>query len=264
MTIDPLEPVRRPDNLNATIWRYMPVKRLAQLLNDRAVYFCRADQFDDPYEGLFPDDFLSGPDAEAEVRHMLCYRAQFYASCWHMSEVESATMWKLFANRGVVIRSSFSRLEHAFPEHQAQSTNGLERIHVGLVQYDTQFLHPRRNTIKFILHKLPHFGAESEVRAFFYRGHPQAQGYFCDPRTTPISDIIKPTKYVFDVGYPIRTEPSQLITQILVEPLAEDSLFEQVKEIVASSGQRIPVSRSSLHRVEYLEQMLIRERLRNG
>jgi hypothetical protein len=38
-------------------------------------------------------------------------------------------------------------------------------------------------------------------------------------------------------------------------------LFHEVGEMVSSLGYKIPVARSGLHRVEYLEQMLTRARL---
>ncbi len=114
-----------------------------------------------------------------------------------------------------------------------------------------------------MLHKTPHFEAEQEVRAFFFRGHPQAQGFFCDP-STPISTLIRPTQYVFDVGYPVTINPRQLITGIVVDPLGDSVLFDRVRAIVADAGIDIPVEQSTIHRVEYLEQMLIRERLSGG
>ena len=65
-------------------------------------------------------------------------------------------------------------------------------------------------------------------------------------------------------AYPIAFEPSQLVTGIVVDPLAPDSLVSDVEAVVSRHGYRIPVEKSTLHRVEYLEQMLIRERLNRG
>ena len=114
MTTDPSEPVRLPENLNARIWRYVEVRKLESLLKNRGLYFCRGDQFEDPYEGLLPEDFLRGPDAETQARYLLYYRSHAYANCWHLCEYESMTMWKLYASRGVALKSTFSRLQHAF------------------------------------------------------------------------------------------------------------------------------------------------------
>src|SRR4051812_47965589 len=111
---DPNEPVRLPENLNARIWRYVELWKLESLFQERGLYFCRGDQFEDPYEGLFPEDLLVGPDAEQRIRHLLYCRSHAYANCWHLSEYESATMWKLYGQRGVALKSTFSRLQHAF------------------------------------------------------------------------------------------------------------------------------------------------------
>ena len=50
MVLDQYEPIRLPDNLNARIWRYVDVQKLESILKDRALYFCRGDRFEDPYE----------------------------------------------------------------------------------------------------------------------------------------------------------------------------------------------------------------------
>jgi hypothetical protein len=38
-------------SLDATIWRYIDFTKLVSILNSRSLFFARADQFDDPFEG---------------------------------------------------------------------------------------------------------------------------------------------------------------------------------------------------------------------
>jgi len=40
-----------PRNQNATLWRYMDLTKFMALLEDSAVFFSAAEEFDDPYEG---------------------------------------------------------------------------------------------------------------------------------------------------------------------------------------------------------------------
>ena len=41
-------------SLDLIIWRYMNLKKFESLLNYRALFFCRADRFSDPFEGSIP------------------------------------------------------------------------------------------------------------------------------------------------------------------------------------------------------------------
>jgi hypothetical protein len=36
------------------IWRYMTYERFKSLIQNEALFFCRADKFDDKWEGVFP------------------------------------------------------------------------------------------------------------------------------------------------------------------------------------------------------------------
>ena len=40
-----------PENIEAPLWRYMSIEKLKSLLKENALYFRRADLFDDPLEG---------------------------------------------------------------------------------------------------------------------------------------------------------------------------------------------------------------------
>ena len=40
-----------PENIEAPLWRYMSIEKLESLLKEKALYFRRADLFEDPLEG---------------------------------------------------------------------------------------------------------------------------------------------------------------------------------------------------------------------
>jgi hypothetical protein len=67
------------------------------------------------------------------------YRADFFINCWHMSEHQSAGMWKLYAgvDAGIAIKSTYSRLMHAFKDRP-------ERFYLGLTSYDHNHVLDRR------------------------------------------------------------------------------------------------------------------------
>jgi hypothetical protein len=42
-----------PEDLDATIWRYVDFTKLVSLLDTKSLFFARADQLGDPFEGSY-------------------------------------------------------------------------------------------------------------------------------------------------------------------------------------------------------------------
>lgn len=258
-----MAPIRVPENRNATLWRYMRLCRFEQFMDNRGLWFTRGDCFDDPYEGLLPAEFVHGDDADNRIRNQLFYRSSGYANCWHMSEHESVAMWQLYGIGGVSLKTTFSRLEHAF-----QPRPGLAGVKTSIVQYNASYLGPRANVLKDFLHKGPYWDHEKEVRSMFHDPHVQGSGYFADP-AVPMLELIHPVqgvghawKFVGPEGQYIAVTPETLVTSIVLDPTSPSDLEDKVKAVLVRSGARIPVEWSQLYRVDYLEQRLARERLR--
>lgn len=51
--------INSPDGLDHELWRYMDFSKFVSMLQQKALWFTRLDQFPDPYEGL-----LTKPTAE--------------------------------------------------------------------------------------------------------------------------------------------------------------------------------------------------------
>ena len=128
----------QPENRNGYVWRFLSLPKFLEMLQSRGLYFARGDQFDDPYDGLPSDEHIEAVRGGApnigsvhrQVRMLHYLRAYTYINCWYLSEHESAAMWRLYggAEAGIAIRSTYSRLQHAFRDV-------VEPVHVGLVQY---------------------------------------------------------------------------------------------------------------------------------
>jgi hypothetical protein len=116
-----------PD-LAAMLWRYVDLAKLVFLFEHRALWFSRVDSLGDPYEGLptrpLVDDMwalakeASEPDrlqrievASHNTRAFGQGRQALAVSCWHVSSVESAAMWSLYARlgEGIAIKTTFER-----------------------------------------------------------------------------------------------------------------------------------------------------------
>src|SRR5215470_7066162 len=113
-----------PPKQNATIWRYTDFTKLLSLIENKRLYFPRADQLDDPYEGMWSSEGVrllrnpllnGGIPGDAVERFLVTmeqFRMQMFVSCWYTSEHESAAMWKMYlqSREGVAIRSDYDSL----------------------------------------------------------------------------------------------------------------------------------------------------------
>ena len=179
----------RPTNDNISIWRYMSLARYAELLERKALYFCRLDKLaNDPFEGVLPRANLEHSEAQLarslhargttepdEIREA---RAQmkkqfldFFArqrrysavSCWHMADVESEAMWRLYSarNAGVAVRSTFARLRDSFSATK-------DSVRLGTIKYvedyDADIVQGAAFELPIVL-KRQSFQHEAELRA---------------------------------------------------------------------------------------------------
>ena len=134
-----------PDD--ATLWRYMDFTKFVSLLDRQALFFSRAIDLGDPFEGSLPkrnleqiDEHVSNldniPEDQKELHsvgvkgiYMLARGQHLLVNCWHENPSESDFMWKLYAkdNYGVAIMTSVESMKKCFTCE--------EPIHIGRVQY---------------------------------------------------------------------------------------------------------------------------------
>ena len=160
-----------PTNPEVPIWRYMDLPKLVAMLCDARLWFARADTLGDSHEGAYgsfnvsmrPSLYSEIPSeglvqiSEATrkiVRHT-------FINCWHMADVESVAMWRVYApaGQGVAVRSTYSRL--------ISSLTCPESVFVGTVRYvdPTKEWIPEGNLMWPFLHKRRSFEYERELRA---------------------------------------------------------------------------------------------------
>src|SRR5262245_26130290 len=113
--IGPHPNFRHPPNPAVKLWRYTDLSKFVSLLQDRRLYFSRADKLGDPFEGSVTKanavevDYIvahrgSDPNlaswkemSETAIRQTFAYMSahrktmteKMFVSCWHMSEYES-------------------------------------------------------------------------------------------------------------------------------------------------------------------------------
>ena len=177
----------QPSDPSVSIWRYLDFTKFCSLLSTSGLWFAAADRLGDVHEGAVPTDHVAlrwqqaaghfealkdkVQDRKAffeslvrveKARHRVgeASRKSFFVSCWYASDVESAAMWKLYAqtNEAVAIRSTYSDLVDCLSD---------DDIFVGKVRYIdySRDTFPHNNVFAPFMHKRLSFQHEREVRA---------------------------------------------------------------------------------------------------
>jgi hypothetical protein len=233
------------------LWRYMDLPKFLQLLEDKTLFFARADKFDDPFEGasgllirerewdefylsFFRDVCRNPPHGDSPMtedaieesaqRLLTSFRASAlhdrrttFVSCWHANTGESEALWRLYSpigSGGVVIRTTADRLLRSL-DQSAKITLGS----VKYVDYRTNFagLHDR------IFHKRKSLAHESEVRAI-------TRGHLGNDWT----------------GLPVGVDLHTLLELVVPSPFAPSWFPTLLASLVQRFGLTVPVKKSEL------------------
>lgn len=167
-----------PDDRNCKIWRYMDFTKFVAMLNNKALFFSRADLLGDSFEGSFSKENVrvrpivykemiksANQAAISSILEVMKKCAEWvrewtYINCWHMNEHESAAMWKLYALscEAIAIQSTYDRLFRCLPD------DGFFVGKVKYIDYEKDVI-PENNTFYPFVHKRKSFEHEREVRA---------------------------------------------------------------------------------------------------
>jgi hypothetical protein len=226
-----------PPERNVTLWRYVDLAKLIDMLERSAFPLVRADLFDDPYEGapsrvsiesrrqdLLPSraDHIAERNARLGAQWQYSLRTKFYISCWHKSEHESAAMWRLYLNsdEGVAIRTDSDSLALALSVSDLQI--GLSEVQY--VDFETTDV-PYGNTYRPFSFKRLSFAHEQEVRAIHKTSseHETLTTYF--------------------VSIDLRT----FVKAIHVSPTSPTWFGELIERVCTRYGIATPIVRSGLY-----------------
>jgi hypothetical protein len=225
MTEKPVHPLfhdRPPPE--AKLWRYLSFAKFAALLDAGQLHFTRVDQFDDHFEGAWPQqDYAKWQKVEGfnVPAFTESVRPAMVVSCWAESEYESAAMWRLYAsgNEGVAVVTSFRKLEEAVSQHLAQQSADWFGG-VGRVRYFDHFNEGllddgEKNVLWPFMMKYMSYAHEREVRALV--NAPWGQNIPADGLDLPIQLI-------------------DFIDEIVTSPFAQPWFDKTVRGVAARYG----------------------------
>ena len=129
-----------PPNDEDILWRYTNFEVFVNLLDTEALYFTRADKFEDPYEGFIPQSIMDAYKqslkrvtpaefVEAIMKRHEASRKYVMCNCWHRNVVESMAMWEKYhmRNSGVAIKTTMEKMKNSLLSEYS--------IYIGKIEY---------------------------------------------------------------------------------------------------------------------------------
>lgn len=227
---------KAPDDPDAKIWRYLGFAKFVWMLDQRRLSMPHCTRMEDPYEGTTPLAQIERLEAaakdsgEAERLRRLAadFRKGWFVSAWHLNDVESEAMWKLFSGsrNAVALQTTYRRLRDCLPPHVGVGP-------VRYIDYRSEML-AGSDLFHWIMHKRKSFAHEREVRAVASLHTPDDKG----------GAAIRAEADQF--GYYPRVDLEKMIETVHVHPLAETWFVELVRRVVARHGLNLPVHRSEM------------------
>lgn len=225
-----IENYKRPDRGDTKLWRYMDFTKFICILEEQKLHLTRIDLFEDKFEGSYPKNNLElrksyygyrSSDGLSDVKpslemlgnmsHVyLQSRKCAYVSCWHMSDHESAAMWKLYSqsNEAIAIQTTYDRLINSLEQADQNFFSGI----VNYVDYDTETI-PEGNMATQFIYKRKSFEYEKEFRIIHFDPLYQMNNYN-------------------ELGIKLDVDLMQLIDHIYISPLSPSWFYDLVCKIL--------------------------------
>lgn len=244
---------KRPYNIppdNAILWRFMDFTKFVSLVKTKALFFSRADNFQDPFEGAkglqknktkwnkFYKEFFvhsyknppEGIDFSKSDKEILKEASRLlseldsigkkqltetFINCWHENPYESEAMWKLYISsldQGIAIKTTYKKLYNSLDRNP--------EIHIGRVNY-IDYNNSFAGINDSFWFKRKSFEHEKEVRA-----------------------IIRDYSVKSDTGKLIQVKLEILIDKVYLSPTSQNWFKDLVADIMMKYGlkKRILVS----------------------
>ena len=240
------------------IWRYIDLEKFESLLENRAMFFCRLDNFNDDLEGTLPIREIEHLDETVKIkartlrqemscekvkedvriiieRHEKARRATI-VSCWNMDNEESYDLWNQFLNGkdGVAIQTTVGSLYDAHSDFAEEIL--ISEVRYIYLENDIWFHqedYPVRslNLLSPIIHKNKNFTTEKELRLFQIFDEAMHNSKYWDDK-------------VCKKGKLIPCNLGSLIQKIIIPNKSYEYIFATVDNLLKKYGLNLMIERS--------------------
>jgi hypothetical protein len=230
-----------PEDENERVWRYIDFTKFTSILDRKALYFARADKFEDMFEGsysrfnienrgnVYKEDKILLKLIPELAKNM---RKYVFINCWHLNHYESAAMWNIYTknNESIAIQSTFKRLKESF-------SSSSKKIYIGKVNYadyEADWI-PEGNTLYPFIYKRKSFEHERELRAIYLELPQAGEGGI---------DLSQNALYE---GINVDIDITRLIETIYISPLADEWFYDLIKSVVREYNLDFDIKKSDLY-----------------
>jgi hypothetical protein len=233
-----------------TLWRYMTFEKFCWLIESGELYHARLDQFSDPFEGAVSEKYARLRDTiepNVDIRRFEQWsnktsRLYSYASCWHASDYESDSQWRLYGSggAGIAIVSTMERMRDSVdfsPDYGL-----LRQVEYG--DFKTHTMRDGTSQVPPGFLKRKSFEHEREVRGIIQAKDP----FFKEtgPDFTFDDSLLKRLEAQMPRGIEPKVRLRKLIQSIVISPIAAAYVEELVRRICKRHGLGALVRRSDL------------------
>jgi hypothetical protein len=210
------------------MWRYLSADRLQNLLETQELFFSHLPIQEDALEGALTErsrehlatwfqhhNNLSRVQAYAEVEQYQKAQEDFYVNCWHMNNYESYLMWKVYANRGFAIQTTFERIQASLGKSNSVITGGV----VDYVDFKRDIT-PVGNVFHHVATKDKPYQDEREFRLVYWD---------LDPRNAGCAKTVN--------GIRVKVDISMLVESIIRSPYPEP-ISSDLERLIEALGCR--------------------------
>lgn len=245
-----------PPDSDFRLWRYMDFTKFVSLLNKKALFFPKGRILRkiDKWEGIWlqkeldsiydwmKEVYTKNGDENPIARANEFAKGQTagdenaldetFISCWHINNVESAAMWRLYIKNyeGVAIKTTVNNFKNCFKDYKRDVCIGQVRYKDYLkdIYSSKDFNAQSWNGFLPYIHKRNNYEYEHEYRAIVW---------------TPNKDILE--EHTED-GIFVPVDIDMLIEAVYVSPSAPDWFLNLVKDTLKQFGINKPVLRSEM------------------
>ena len=223
-------------HLESIVWRYLDFSKFVDMLDSKCLFFVRLSKLRefDPYEGSivpFVHQYEEGKSSKIIRESDEGFPNECFVSCWYLSDIESAALWKLFlkSNEGIAIKSTVCGLSNSIA-----TKNSEKNIWMGSVAYGYE---EARRRVKDMNSGIP-----GDYLAFTKR---KCFEHEKELRLAIFDDSIPANQE----GVKIKIDLNSMISEIIVGPEAPVWMERLVKRVLKKYGFHFEVRKSFLNQL---------------
>lgn len=221
---------------NLVLRRYLDLPKFIDLLRTQSLYLCRADLFQDKFEGSFTPSLRAAiQEAYLHNKSNFSYekfkkelREGVYINCWTLGLNDNMALWELYgkSEASVAITTTVGRLRKEIAESTLSGATNLCKV-----EYVKHWNDPKINIIPYsnvFRYKVIAYDFEREVRII----HDRFEESF--------------KKSNKENGLHLSVRLNSLLRSINVSPSAQPWFIDLVKDVTGRYGVTTPIKRSKL------------------